>query len=312
MSKLGPRGIAAIGGALMFSAHPVLASGGGGGGGGGSLPSASTPQYNPAVEYRKAIQALDSRNFKDADKALTHVLDVAPNEPNSLFAMGLAKTGENDLKGAARYFDKVVRVSPGHPGARRELALTEIKLGQSDKAGVELGNLKGDAAKCADVCPQAAALKTDIAQVEAAMAPPATKPTAALAPSGLIFASTAEGDNSYLDAVRLINLHRYEAALDKLNTARHAFGPHPDVLTYLGYVNRKLGRLDQAELYYNQVLAIAPGHVGATEYYGELKVERGDIAGAKRLLAKLETECVYGCVEENELRRWINAGHEPR
>ncbi len=311
MSIAGRCGSMLIAGLLSLGAGPTLASGGGGGGGGGSLPSASAPQYDPAAEYRKAIEALDAQKFKDADRALGHVLDVAPKEPNSLFAMGLAKAGENDLKGAARFFDKAVKSDPDHPGARRELALTEIKLGQADKAGAELATLKSEAAKCADSCPQAAQLKSDISLVESALTPPAPKPTAALSPPSLIFASAAQGDRSYVDAVRLINLHRYEAALEQLKAAQRAFGPHPDVLTYLGYVNRKLGRLDEAERYYSEVLAIAPGHVGATEYYGELKVERGDIPGAQRLLASLERSCAYGCVEEDDLRRWIVAGHEP-
>ena len=38
---------------------------------------------------------------------------------------------------------------------------------------------------------------------------------------------------------------------------------------------------------------------------------RGDVAGAKQMLARLEQVCTYGCVEEEDLRRWIVAGHEP-
>ena len=33
----------------------------------------------------------------------------------------------------------------------------------------------------------------------------------------------------------MINEGRYEAALEALNSARATFGPHPDVLTYLGF-----------------------------------------------------------------------------
>ena len=103
----------------------------------------------------------------------------------------------------------------------------------------------------------------------------------------------------------------YREALKSLDQAREAFGPHPDILTYQGYTWRKKGVLDRAEGYYQQALAIAPQHRGATEYYGELKVERGDMAGAKLMLAKLDTICAFGCAEAEELRRWIDAGHEP-
>ena len=57
-----------------------------------------------------------------------------------------------------------------------------------------------------------------------------------------------------------------------------------DVLTYTGYTYRKLHQYDKAEAYYRQALAIAPNHVGATEYYGELMVVRGDMAGAETKL----------------------------
>ena len=38
-----------------------------------------------------------------------------------------------------------------------------------------------------------------------------------------------------------------------------AFGAHPDILTYLGFANRKLGRFDVAEDYYRQALAARSG-----------------------------------------------------
>ena len=41
-------------------------------------------------------------------------------------------------------------------------------------------------------------------------------------------------------------------------------------------------------------------------------VERGDIAGARKMLAKLENQCRFGCAEADELRRWIIAGRAPQ
>jgi hypothetical protein len=40
-------------------------------------------------------------------------------------------------------------------------------------------------------------------------------------------------------------------------------------------------------------------------------VERGDLAGAKVMLARLDRQCHFGCAEAEELRRWIAAGHSP-
>jgi tetratricopeptide (TPR) repeat protein len=104
----------------------------------------------------------------------------------------------------------------------------------------------------------------------------------------------------------LVNEKRYEEAIAYLNDARWAAGPHPDILTYLGFANRKLMRFDVAEGYYQAALNISPNHRGALEYYGELKLERGNVAGAKAHLAKLEAICGFGCSEADELRRWIS------
>jgi Flp pilus assembly protein TadD len=127
----------------------------------------------------------------------------------------------------------------------------------------------------------------------------------------LLFASAKAGDTAYLQAVSLINEHRYQEAIEALQRARATFGAHPDVLTYLGFSNRKLGRYAVAESYYRQALAAAPNHKGATEYYGELLVERGDLAGAERMLARLDSLCTFGCAEAEELRRWVEARAEP-
>ena len=126
-----------------------------------------------------------------------------------------------------------------------------------------------------------------------------------------MFASAEQGDIQYMAAVSLINEHRYEDAITTLKQAQQSFGPHPDILTYLGFANRKLGRFAAAESYYRAALAAAPGHRGATEYFGELMVERHDLAGARAMLAKLDAQCHFGCMEAEELRAWIAAGHSP-
>jgi tetratricopeptide (TPR) repeat protein len=164
--------------------------------------------------------------------------------------------------------------------------------------------------KCNATCAKAADIGAAVQALTAALA---GAPSARLEtrPS-LLFASAAGGDRAYLDAVSLINDGRYEAALASLEAARTAFGPHPDILTYMGYANRKLGRYDVAERYYKAALAASPGHRAASEYYGELLVERGDKAGAERMLASLDSGCTFGCAEADELRRWVEAGHARR
>jgi Flp pilus assembly protein TadD len=312
---------------LIAMPHAATASAGGGGGGGG-MPSMDAPRYDPTVEYRNGITALKAGDYKTAERSFDHVLDVAPDNAPTLFLMGLAQSGQGNFRGAQRSYTHSLRTDPKQIAVRRELALTWIKLGQPDKARAELATLQTRATACANTCPDAADLQAAIDAINAGLAPPAAAPPAApsaaapgAAPAGappgktpisLLLTDPADGDHAYVDAVRLVNSGKFEDAITALRGAQTAFGPHPDILTYIGYANRRLGRYDIAESYYRQALAIAPNHRGATEYYGELMVERGDIAGARRMLAKLETQCRFGCAEVEDLRRWIDHRGSPQ
>jgi tetratricopeptide (TPR) repeat protein len=237
------------------------------------------------------------------------VLQVAPNDANTNFLAGMADAGLNDLKSATKHYEKALRADAKLIPAQQELAITYAKLGQRDKAEAALAKLKTMDAACAATCKDAEDIKNAISAVEAAIGQPAHAMLATDPP--FLFASAKGGDTAYLQAVALINEHRYQEAIDALQRARTTFGAHPDVLTYLGFANRKLGRYDLAENYYHQALAAAPNHKGATEYYGELLVERGDLARAKVMLAKLDTICTFGCAEAEELRRWVEAKGPP-
>ena len=294
---------------IALLASPGARAAGSGGSGSGGVPSASAPTYDPADEYRKGVTALNDKKFKDAARAFGHVLDSTPRDPHANYLAGLANAGLGDFKRARSFFEKAVTYNDGLIPAHTELAIMYVKLGDKNKASAELAALKGKAQKCGGTCAESADLSAAIAAVETAIgAGPQAR--VEVAPS-LLFTSAEAGDHAYLDAVALINEHRYEDAIAALDRAGKAFGPHPDVLTYLGFANRKLGHYAVAEDYYLQALAIAPNHRGATEYYGELLVERGDLAGARAKLAALDASCAFGCYEAEELRRWIAAGHAP-
>lgn len=279
---------------------------------GGSMPSnpsISTPDFDAAETYREGVEALKASQFDKASKAFTKVLGVAATDPNVNFLAGMARAGLNDLKGAAKYYEKAVRADSKLVPAHQELAITYAKLGQRDKAEAELAKLQKLDTNCNSSCKDAQAIKDAITAVQAALAAPPQARLETQPP--LLFASTEGGDHAYLEAVSLINEHRYQDAIDSLERAKAAFGAHPDILTYLGFANRKLGRYELAEHYYRAALTAEPKHRQATEYYGELMVERGDMAGATALLARLDSLCTYGCFEADELRQWISAKGKP-
>lgn len=274
-----------------------------------STPSVNAPQFDAADEYRTGVEALKASRFSEAKKAFARVLDVTPRDANTNFLAGLADAGLNDLKGAQKHYERAVRANDKLIPAQQELAITYAKLGDTPKAEATLAKLRTMDSSCAGSCKDAEELKSAISAVEAAIG----QPTHAMLNTSppLLFESAKEGDSAYLQAVSLINEKKYAEAIEALQRARATFGAHPDVLTYLGFANRKLGRYDVAVSYYHQALAAAPNHKGATEYYGELLVERGDLVAARRMLTKLDTLCTFGCAEADELRRWVQAKGQP-
>ena len=85
--------------------------------------------------------------------------------------------------------------------------------------------------------------------------------------------------------------------LDRANRVRLA-----DWHSLMGYNLRKKTppELYRSEQYYKRALEIDPNHTQALEYYGELKLMKGDLAGAQVLLKRLKALCPDGC-EELEL-----------
>ena len=307
--------------ALLSLPAMTLAMGSGGGGGGGmpsggggmsSMPSA--PQYDAEAEYQHGTAALQAGKYRDAVTDFEHVTEVAPRSANGWLMLGEAREGAGDEKGAQKAYQQSVKIDGSSVQAHRELALAYVKLGQMDKAHAELAGLQSKASACGDTCADAADLKAAIAAIQAAMpaaAGPAA-PAAANAPAThLSVAAPQAGDGAYVRAVSLINEQRWDEALASLDKAETALGPHPDILTYKGYVWRRKGDWARAEDFYQQALALDPSHRGATEYYGELKVLKGDMSGARAMLARLDATCTYGCAEAVELKLWIDHGGDP-
>jgi tetratricopeptide (TPR) repeat protein len=293
---------------LLAGLTSAALANGGGGGGGGEMPSMSAPQYDPAVEYQKGVAALDASRFAEARRAFDNVLAVAPKDANSAFLAGVASDALDKPKDAKRYYERAVKNDGERVDAHRGLALALVKLADRPKAQAQLDWLTAKATACAGTCANAAAIDAAIKDIQTALA---GQPSAALRLELPRAPTRQAGDLVYGEAVGLINEHRYDAALVTLRQAGLAFGPHPDVLTYLGFTYRKLGDRARAQSFYRQALEIAPDHRGVLEYFGELKVEHGDMAGARANLSRLEQVCRFGCYEAEELRRWIVLGHDP-
>ena len=88
-------------------------------------------------------------------------------------------------------------------------------------------------------------------------------------------------DELYAQGWLLAKTGEYDWALSAFNAMTDK--QKPEVLTMIGYSNRKAGRLEVAVSYYDQALALQPDFVRAREYLGE-----GYVAAGRLDLAKVQ------------------------
>ena len=285
----------------------ALASGGGGGGGGGSYNTgpSSRPSVDVAQVYRKGLQEYQAGDYQAAEKSMRTVTREARKNAQGHYMLGLARMAQDKWRPASSALKKAVRYDAENHDARAQLGLAYLKQDKADKAAAQMAELDERLAACADACD--AKLTSAAAKLRAALNPGAAteEEVASLYIPLPVTISAEDGDAAYLDAVRLINIGLYDEAMEQLDEAQVAFGPHPDVLTYIGFANRKAGNYEQAIRFYSAALELQPDHVGANEYLGEYYVELGQMNAAYAQLAKLEDICDFGCAETDELRSWI-------
>ena len=101
----------------------------------------------------------------------------------------------------------------------------------------------------------------------------------------------------------------YNEALKYLYKANKEKPADPDTLNYLGFANRKVDNLKDAEIYYLMGLEINPNHVGINEYLGELYVITNRMDLAQKRLAVL-MNC--NCKEFDELKAVIDGKKESK
>jgi tetratricopeptide (TPR) repeat protein len=280
--------------------------------GGGSAPTPSN-QVDPQAAYQAGIAALNAQNYREAVRQLRIARRELPNNATINFALGVAYVGAGEPNDAQGAFERAIRADDAPAGAWLQLGLLHLEGGRREEAVAQQTALNERIAACDAACGDArraqlqAALDQLTQALNAPTAPPAPAPEGAT--TGWNFPSVDEGRLAYAEAVGLINQERYAEARDALARAHAATGPNPDVLNYMGFVSRKLGRYETALAYYDQALALDPNHLGAIEYLGELYIQMGEMERARTQLAQLDALCAFGCAQREELARWI-AGAE--
>jgi predicted Zn-dependent protease len=124
--------------------------------------------------------------------------------------------------------------------------------------------------------------------------------------------SPLDSHAGYRKAVERIKAGDCKSAIPILEGLRKERGNEPDVLTWLGYCQRKAKGWSQSRLLYDKALAVDPTHKSANEYLGELLVEQGDLKGARERLAVLKASCGADCAEYKELSAFIEKAEAER
>jgi Flp pilus assembly protein TadD len=114
-------------------------------------------------------------------------------------------------------------------------------------------------------------------------------------------------DDTRYEAVReLAYAGRYPEALAVLTAMTDQ--TEGRVLTYLGFVHRRMGEVDSGMAYYRQALAADPDNLLARSYMGQALVEAGDTAAAHAELAEIQARGGSGSWAEIALARAISEG----
>ena len=104
------------------------------------------------------------------------------------------------------------------------------------------------------------------------------------------------------EARRHIQAKKWPDAIAELKRVND--GGNADWNNLMGYSLRKQASPDLAgaERHYDAALRIAPTHLGALEYSGELMLMKGDLAKAEQRLAQLARACASACEEYADLK----------
>lgn len=114
-------------------------------------------------------------------------------------------------------------------------------------------------------------------------------------------------DDTLYDAVReLAYAGRYDAAITVLDQMPDQASDR--VMTYRGFTARKLGKLELANVYYQQAIDTNPDNILARSYMGQGKVASGDLVAATEQLREIRNRGGAGTWAEASLRNAIETG----
>ena len=101
--------------------------------------------------------------------------------------------------------------------------------------------------------------------------------------------------------VKVENNQDYSGSIKSLEKYVYENPQNADGWNLIGFVSRKLGDFENAEVYYATGLEIDPNHDDILAYQGQLYLETNRYDMALENLAKLTELCIFNCDEKLEL-----------
>ena len=146
--------------------------------------------------------------------------------------------------------------------------------------------------------------------------PPKTTETAACA-EGMVYDAAASAcvviKDSKLDDDALYEAAREYAYAERYDDALDALGAMDEkasdrILTYKGFIHRKLGDMETGMTFYNAALEMNPDNILTRSYMGQAFVELGMVEKAKTQLSEIRTRGGVGTWAELSLAEAIKTG----
>ena len=123
-------------GAALLAVTPGIAYSAGSG---GDDSSSSEPSVRD--NYRSAVDAVESKNYRKAISFLNKVIDEKPRHPDALNYLGYSHRKLGDYARGVTYYKKALSLEADHKGANEYLGEAYLELKQPDKAKKHLDRL---------------------------------------------------------------------------------------------------------------------------------------------------------------------------
>jgi predicted Zn-dependent protease len=121
--------------------------------------------------YDDGVDAIRAKNFNVAEGIFAEVLRQNPTHPEGNLMMGTTKMSLGKWEEAKKYLEIAVRKDPKNPDPKSRLAVTLIKLGDTEGAMKQRADLEKMNQDCKGKCRNAEWIAGGLAMVDGAMPP---------------------------------------------------------------------------------------------------------------------------------------------